>query len=307
MKVLLHYQDNANEGFHKSLKITLPKSWKTGPASRILSQFVESYNASDISTDNKLDESKLHMVMDKDDSTASSDYSSSSENMKPIASDAIVINAIPDRSNLFIRHGPSQTLAQLQPTKSNSDKNSNLVRCTRFGCQNKFPKGGPYPKCSHHIAPPVFHETAKFWSCCPNKKAYDWDDFQSITGCQTGVCTDVKPDSSDKSNKAFLGGCDLREIAAEKAGVKLKSIDDFNTTQMAGGSESAPVLIRLKNVLGELGIEAELFDQVVQGIQKELGGGTEENEGVLDGVAEDLGEKLKKALKAIAVEQLRIK
>jgi hypothetical protein len=34
-----------------------------------------------------------------------------------------------------------------------------------------------------HKSPPVFHETAKWWSCCPQKKAYDWETFQDIPGC----------------------------------------------------------------------------------------------------------------------------
>jgi len=232
---------------------------------------------------------------------------STDDTMKPLPCDGIVVEIIPDRADLYIKHGPSQTKAQLISSKKSKAKDSNLVQCTHFGCQNRFPKGGPYPRCSYHIAPPVFHETAKFWSCCPQKKAYDWDDFQKIPGCRTGFCSEEKEDLADgkPSQKTFLGGCDLREIAAEKAGVKLKSIDDFNQSQLAGGSEAAPVLVRLKNVLRELDIDAELFDQVVDGIKNDLGNDQAGNE--WDGVAEDLGNKLKKAFKAIAVEKLRIK
>ena len=316
MKVLLHYEDDDDEKNHKSLKITLPKSWKNGPTSRLLTQFVESYNGGNKNESPALDENTLHMEMYTDASSSKSSSLLVTKKMIEIAKDAIVIEIIPDKANLYIRHGPSKTKAELAPTlpsnntetqstESKSKPNSNLVQCTHFGCQNRFPKGGPYPQCSYHIAPPVFHETAKFWSCCPDKKAYDWDDFQNIKGCQTGTCTEVKPDSS-KKNKAFLGGCDLRELAAEKAGVKLKSIDDFNQSQLAGGSDAAPVLIRLKNVLGELGVEGELFDQVIEGIKKENEQKQVEGE-TWNGVAEDLGEKLKKSFKAIAVEQLRIK
>lgn len=318
MKVILHYQDNLNKSFHKSLKITLPKSWKNGPASRLLTQFVESYNSSKTVVDEKnvlfsdvnpLDESTLHIAMEKyGKETLLASY------LKPIGSDAIIITTISDRANLYIRHGHSQTTAKLEPISNTataaSNDNSNLAHCSHFGCQQKFPRGGPYPECTYHISPPVFHETAKFWSCCPNKKAYDWDDFQSIPGCQTGTCTDIRPDA--KKNKHFLGGMDLREIAAEKAGTKLKSIDDFNQSQMAGGSDKAPVLVRLKNVLGELGIEEELFDQVVDGIkartpnQHPSSVTGEGNEDVWSAVAEELGGKLKGAFKKIVVDQLRI-
>jgi len=60
-----------------------------------------------------------------------------------------------------------------------------MVRCKNFGCNQWFdPK---YPDgCTFHKAAPIFHETAKWWSCCPDKKAYDWEEFQSIKGCQSG-------------------------------------------------------------------------------------------------------------------------
>ena len=64
--------------------------------------------------------------------------------------------------------------------------------CANFGCKTRIPRGGPYPACMHHIAPPAFHETAKFWSCCPNKKACDWDEFQSAPGYETGRCLETK-------------------------------------------------------------------------------------------------------------------
>jgi phytoene/squalene synthetase len=102
-----------------------------------------------------------------------------------------------------------------------------------------------------------------------------------------------------------LGGQDLREKAE---GPKLKSIDDFNKVQESGGSDAAPVLDRLQSVLLEVGVEKELFDQVVEGMRKELAG--TENLGdadLLELVKEKLGKSFKSSLKAIAADQLRIK
>jgi len=115
----------------------------------------------------------------------------------------------------------------------------------------------------------------------------------------TGTCTDVKD-----AGKRFLGGTDLREQAE---GEKLKSIDDFNKAQSAGGAEAAPVLERLRNVLFEVGIDKELFDQVVDGMKKEYAESTANESELLAAVSEELGSKLKAALKGIAVDQLRIK
>ena len=177
----------------------------------------------------------------------------------------------------------------------------NTVQCTRFGCKNRFPRGGPYPDCRYHKSPPVFHETAKFWSCCPNKKAYDWEDFQNIPGCQTGKCTEVK----ESEGKQFLGGTDLREQAGEA--VKLKSIDDFNKAQAAGGADAAPVLGRLGKALEEIGVEKDLFEQITEGIKNDLSSRHSSDAELLEAVKTELGSKLKAAMKSIAAEQLRIK
>lgn len=289
MKVFLKYEDNENADLHKTLKITLPKSWKQGPTSKVLKQFVESYNASPtISHELKTEEMHLAIVEE------------GSSDLIPLASDAISIEVIPDRSDVFVCHGPSQTMEEREAQEEASKKaNDKTVNCKRFGCKKRFPRGGPYPKkCVYHRLPPVFHETAKYWACCPDKKAYDWNDFENIPGCMDAdVCTEVKEDG-----KQFLGGSDLRE---EANGPKLKSIDDFNTTN-AGG---VPVMERLRGVLAELDVENELFDQVVDCIKQDIekNGSTENEQDLNVAVTKELASKLKKAMKAIAVDHLRIK
>ena len=44
MKVLLKYKDEANEELTTSMKITLPKSWMTGPNLKLKQTFVEHFN-----------------------------------------------------------------------------------------------------------------------------------------------------------------------------------------------------------------------------------------------------------------------
>lgn len=297
MKVLLHYEDNDNTELHKSLRITLPKKWKTGPTSLLLSQFVESYNENETFASNPLREEDLHLAIRQGGADGT-------EPLVPLASDAINIDVIPDRVVLYVMHGPSQTVQQIED-QSRAERErrkqefASTVQCTHFGCKNRFPKGGPYPSCCYHASPPVFHETAKFWSCCPTKRAYDFDEFEQIPGCQTGVCSEVK-----EEQKQFLGGSDLREQVEV---TKLKSIDDFNKAQAAGGSDAAPVLDRLRLVMNEFGVENELYEQVVDGLKKELAGTTSSEAELLGAVAAELGGKLKSAMKAIAAEQQRIK
>jgi hypothetical protein len=299
MKVFLHYEDNDKTDLHKSLKITLPKSWKTGPASNLLSQFVESYNVKYQDT-NPLQEEEMHLSQ----RVAKEGDTDSKTEMVNICSDAVVIEEMGDRADIYICHGSSETKEQVAAQRQAEEEArrealKSTVSCTHFGCQKRFPKGGPYPECKFHKAPPVFHETAKFWSCCADKKAYDWDDFQKIPGCETGTCTEIKEDG-----KMFLGGTDLREQA--NGGADLKTIDDFNKAQ-EGGGDAAPVLDRLQRVMAELGVEKELFDQVVEGMRKEYATTTSSEAELLQAITKDLGEKMKGTMKGIAAEQLRIK
>lgn len=298
MKVFIHYEDNENTDLHKSLKITLPKSWKNGPVSNLISQFVESYNVK-FSESNPLSEKDIHLCFRK--TIGQSDKTK----LVPLCSDDTVIDEIPDRGDVYICHGSSTTKAERDAAEKSEKEEKqqslkNTVACKHFGCQNRFPKGGPYPKCIYHKMPPVFHETAKYWACCPQKKAYDWDDFQNIPGCCTGTCTETK----EEGQKLFLGGTDLRDPGDGTA--KLKSIDDFNKAQSEGG-EAAPVMERFQNVMLELGIEKELLDQVINGMKEELDSANMDDSEILQAVMETLGKKMKTLFKSIAAEQLRIK
>jgi hypothetical protein len=302
MKVVLHYEDNENKDLHKSLRITLPKSWKTGPASKLLNTFVESYNASELlGKANPLTETELHLaVRDKSITATSSD----DKTLVPLASDAVIVDVIADREDVYVLHGASQTLGEIEEEKRAEEERKRIERetmstCTHFGCKKRFPKGGPYPECQYHASPPIFHETAKFWSCCPNKKAYDWNEFESIPGCLHGTCSEVKDEQ-----KLFLGGSDLREQVGE---AKLKSIDDFNKSEAAGGSEAAPVLDQLRTVMAKVGVENDLYDQVLDGLKRELSASASNEAELLEAVSNELGQKLKDAMKAIATEQQRIK
>jgi hypothetical protein len=311
MKVFLRYEDNDDDSLHKTLKITLPKSWKSGPTSRLLEQFVESYNAGGEGQRNTLVADRLHLSVRRPSHGGGGDNIVSST-LQDLPSDGIILELISDREEVFICHGSSRTLNEINAERqARVDKKKvdeeQLSRCVHFGCNHRFPKGGPYPSCNYHSGPPVFHETAKFWSCCPNKKAFDWEEFQSLPACQSGTCTDVQEEGI-VSQKQFLGGCDIRE---KMNGPKLRSIEDFNTSVAAGGSEGAPILERLRSVLEELGVENELFDQVLDGIKKDVvqnaSTADAEDAMVVDESMKILGGKLKAAMKTIAVEQLRIK
>ena len=297
MKVLLHYEDHGDTELWKSLKITSPKSWKNGPTSQLLGQFVESYNQNESlgGGPNPLQLNDLYLAIRRPSPEGGE------TKLVPLDSDATVLDCIPDRADVYVLHGPPPEVELAPATPPAATPTEPLVSCTRFGCQRRFPKGGPYPSaCIYHKSPPVFHETAKFWSCCPQKKAYDWDDFQQIPGCCSAeTCTEIKEVTGQP---LFLGGTDLREKAG--TAVPLKSIDDFNKAQAAGGSDAAPVLERLQRVLAELGVEKELYDQVMEGYRAQFPNLSEGE--LLDAMKKEIGSVIKASLKAVVVERLRI-
>lgn len=145
------------------------------------------------------------------------------------------------------------------------------------------------------------------------------DDFENIPGCvvDEAGCTEV-PKTNTRN---FLGGCDLRADMGDKNN-KLKSIEEFNQSLRAaaqGGSKDihsvnteSSLISQLKDILIQMGLEVELYDQVVDGIRKQLMTTepfTETIEAaVVDkAIIQEMGIKLKKAFQAMAVNQLRIK
>jgi len=102
--------------------------------------------------------------------------------------------------------------AAVKKTKTSAGPRSlEHVRCKNFGCGKFFDSTKPQNSiCVHHRKPPVFHEGAKYWSCCPNLRAWDWDEFMKIPGCSKGQC------STEEPAKKFMGGVDLRAQNAPK-------------------------------------------------------------------------------------------
>lgn len=280
MKVFLYYEDNASEDLHKTLKITLPKSWKLGPVSKLLAQFVESYNSNEkLGSTNQLSQKSMHLA------------TRNQGKLVDLPLDAVLSEVVPDRADVYVMHGPSKTVREVEAEKrAKTEKDAkalkSTVACTHFGCKNRFPREGPFPQCRYHKSPPVFHETAKFWSCCPDKKAYDWESFENIPGCQTGECTAEK----NAGSKKFLGGADLR---AKVEPTQLKSIDDFNAVQAAGGATAAPVLERLGNVLEELGIDRSVFEHAIDRIK------TRKTSSMSDSSKADVLEAVKEEMKIL--------
>eukprot|EP00759_Apiculatamorpha_spiralis_P044607 PhF_6_TR41569/c0_g1_i1/m.62980 len=74
--------------------------------------------------------------------------------------------------------------AQQQPPQQIIDGKAN---CRNFGCGNKFVVDENHDTaCTYHKGAPVFWDTKKYWSCCPDQKHYEFEDFAAVPGCVTG-------------------------------------------------------------------------------------------------------------------------
>jgi len=65
--------------------------------------------------------------------------------------------------------------------------NTGQYMCIRPGCGKKYdPEDNVEGCCKYHAGKPVFHDRYKYWSCCPDKKSQDWDDFNAVERCAVG-------------------------------------------------------------------------------------------------------------------------
>ncbi|KAJ8613560.1 hypothetical protein CTAYLR_002207 [Chrysophaeum taylorii] len=243
MKVYLHYNECAAESLRQTLKVTLPKKWENGPAKNLIETFVKNYNEKHPM--NQLDVATIRLE---------------TEMREVISQNAVVSERINDRQDLYVKVG--QSPPQVTPTfaETGVDDADRIRTCRNFGCNKKYTLRTNFEgECRYHTKPPVFHETAKYWSCCPHKKAYDWESFMEIKGCATGLHSDIKPGGNQ-----FLGGQELR---GQDAGKKLKTVEDFNREQRGDAPPVAEKPIDLlKRALVGVGVSAQDFDAAKQAL-----------------------------------------
>ncbi|KAH8098595.1 hypothetical protein JL720_1552 [Aureococcus anophagefferens] len=229
MKVFIHYEEPAAESLRQTLKITLPKKWEKGPCSNLMDTFVKNYNAKH--PENQLNGSQLRIETE----------------MREFGRRAPRAGGGGAKSGGF---------------EAGAGGPDAMRACKNFGCNKKYCERTNFDgECRHHTKPPVFHETAKYWSCCPHKKAYDWESFMEIKGCAHGKHSDIKPGAGNVA----LGGSHVRGAAGGAAGPKLKKIEDYNR----GAVELKPIEA-LKHALIAIGCSASDFEAAVAALNKKF-------------------------------------
>jgi hypothetical protein len=261
MKVTLKYEENENKELHMTLRLTLPQKYINGQCREVVKLFVDHYNKKH--EENKLEMEVMHLKL------VGGDHLDAEERVRDVIAGGDELYLLPESMRGKKQEAPKAVSAPAPspsaPSKAPSETKvcpkvnkdaDGKVRCKNFGCQNSFdPNGEPTP-CTHHKAAPIFHETAKWWSCCPDRKAYDFEEFMRIPGCTTGTC------SNEGQAKRAMGGCDMRAAMAANAPVRL--------------DENAPVDGRVKledmrKGLIAVGVDGALFDKVLAQLFNETG------------------------------------
>eukprot|EP01038_Epipyxis_sp_PR26KG_P015179 gene15179-20446_t len=166
LKIYIHFEESGYP--EKTSKIQIPKSWNSKEVKDVIGLFTTAYNAKNPSQVIDLD--NVHLVLDGN----------------KIYSNDVVSEVLSDRLDYYIKFGTHlKTVAKIE-------EDVNKLRCRNLGCNQFYYEEENFEgACSYHTAPPRFHDTIKCWSCCPDKKAYDFDSFKLIAGCANGRHSDV--------------------------------------------------------------------------------------------------------------------
>lgn len=100
------------------------------------------------------------------------------------------IDAYNDNAKDAGTSGAAEAL-KIMTTRKSSRKPDGTAKCQRKGCGQTFiVKENADGACTYHAGQPVFHDAIKYWSCCDEKKCYDFDEFLAVPGCATGCHDD---------------------------------------------------------------------------------------------------------------------
>ena len=275
MKVYLHLEEEKEDGGDASaavlpemtIKLTLPKSWQASGFERLRGTFVTSYNKKH--GEGKIDAATWHFE---------------SSDGKEYADDAPIKEHVKSGADLFLRRGKGKTMEELgiapqepageaapkkvappkapastgacKPVKKTAKKNDGRLVCKRFGCSARYLEGENHESaCRYHAKPPIFHETRKWWACCPKKIAWDWETFTAIPGCCVGEHSNVA------QGKKFLGGVDVRAEKAQEYEYAPKPIGSSKAANAKKEKSGLEKLLDLRKALVAVGVDAAIFDR----------------------------------------------
>jgi len=176
MKIYLIYDEGPSELHHK-LAITLPSKWLEQSADKVKELFVERYNKK--FPESPLDDEELVLAV-KDDSPFTN------RSLKHLTSSDTPGNSF--AAGMEVRLVPPPKV--IAPGRTASGK----LQCKNFGCQCEYDENdNKEGSCRHHVEPPMFHDTRKWWTCCPDVKVFEFDELMCIPGCVLGKHSNQTP------------------------------------------------------------------------------------------------------------------
>ncbi len=218
IKIYLHVEEKGY--LEKTSKIQVPKSWSNKSVSDVVNLFLKPYNEK---SELKLDIEEVHL--------AKSDGSK-------IYSNDVVSAVLEDHMDYYIkvgRHMREEAVAE-------AETGVPMLKCRNYGCNKSYLEEENHEdSCSHHTAPPIFHDTMKCWSCCKDRKAYDFESFQLIAGCSVGRHSNIpqKVAIAASPNATSSSGGDSSQA---QAAAPLKSIAAFNNANPQAASAVASAI-----------------------------------------------------------------
>lgn len=258
MKITLRYEEDEDKERHMTLRLTLPKKYAAGASKEVVKLFCDHYNKKH--AEHPLDASALHLKLvggnHLEREALMDDFVASGDECYLLGGEVLIGVPAPAKRPASTAAPPPPAPVAAPSKPAGGEKEKGKVRCKRFGCQKFYDTEGPPQECVHHKSAPIFHETAKWWSCCQDHKAYDWEEFLRIPGCQKSTCS-ATPEGQD--GKRFLGGTDLRgdcapqRLDADAPVDPRRKLDD------------------LRKGLVAIGVESELFEKVWSKLAAEHG------------------------------------
>ncbi|KAH8058505.1 hypothetical protein JL721_9528 [Aureococcus anophagefferens] len=195
MKLFVSYKEGEDEAHHMATKFTVPKGWRPGPVAKLLGFSVDTYNAKH--KDHLLNVDEVHFAKKDDDG-----------NFEAIGLEDVVEQVLKTKDEVFIAPDAERAGdAQARRTRSARPPEAEAKRVFAIGkhkgCQAKFHPDDNGPRaCSYHYGTPVFHETMKWWGCCPHKKKMDFDAFMAVKGCCVGYHWNGEGDDPEPTERA---------------------------------------------------------------------------------------------------------
>lgn len=202
MKVYIKFGGHDSYPAHE-VKVKLPSSYiSTGKVEQVLSLFTDSYNKK--FPDSQLSSEKVTLLSHQDQ-------------ILPVL--GAIKDCIKEYDELKV------VIASTKPVLvAPSSIAPGTVMCRNYGCGQRYlPDDNSSTSCSHHTRPPIFRETLKSWSCCPDRTAWDWDGFKALPTCATGPhCAEAPKQTFAESPTVALAS------SATAAPELVRSIDEYN-------------------------------------------------------------------------------